>query len=84
MVDATDALARDEVPVDNLVGDEGHDPEVLQDLLEPVEDENDSYRRDARFRSERARRPGGDRPQSRFQSDGIRQRNALRPLFDAR
>ena len=33
MVDATDALARDEVPVDNLIQDE---PEVLQDLLEPV------------------------------------------------
>ncbi len=39
MVDATDALAREEVPVDNLVQEE---PEVLQDLLEPVEDD-DSY-----------------------------------------
>jgi ribonucleoside-diphosphate reductase alpha chain len=39
-VDATDALVRDEVPVDNLIQEE---PEVLQDLLEPVEDESDSY-----------------------------------------
>ncbi len=39
MVDATDALAREEVPVDNLVQEE---PEVLQDMLEPVEEE-DSY-----------------------------------------
>lgn len=39
-MDATDALARDEVPVDNLMQEE---PEVLQDLLEPVEDEDDSY-----------------------------------------
>lgn len=40
MVDATDALAREEVPVDNLVQEE---PEVLQDLLEPVGDNDDSY-----------------------------------------
>lgn len=39
-MDATDALVRDEVPVDNLIQEE---PEVLQDLLEPVEDENESY-----------------------------------------
>lgn len=40
MVDATDALAREEVPVDNLVQEES---EVLQDLLEPVGDNDDSY-----------------------------------------